>query len=500
MSNTNTESALHNAEPRSASTLQKSERIRKKSQQIAEKSKRISERNALLYPSFAQSAVEDAPAETVSSETLRHEEKPIAKKTRRARPDNGRRFDGFGISAVTGDGDSARYFCYLEDQNLSVQYLEILHRDYELQADQISVEIKEVRPGANDTITLLRVAADDGGDHTFNLAPMVCGTPEDRRSLHSNPGNLRVKHTHKVHPDALSTLCSISRKDFQGGFPMAPVTRIGARAFMGLEGLRHVVLPETVREIEHDAFRHSSLTEVTIPGTAGRVTIGDMAFFGCHALTKATLSEGVIAIFHHAFSDCSALAEVSFPSSLIYLGENAFARTALKSLTLPEGLAMIGMGAFRETPLETVRLPDSMKVIGPFAFSCCKKLNDIRLGKGVVRIGRGGFWGCESLPYLRLPDSLQFVEPGAFDSCFALKILSLPGSVELEGPALQNCPLEKVLLRSTPTPSLRQQLEARSPQHILTPLSSSEYIRFSRYENRYIPYPAILSAADLDDL
>lgn len=100
MSNTNTESALHNAEPRSASTHQKSERIRKKSQQIAEKSKRISERNALLYPSFAQSAVEDAPAETVSSETLEHEEKPIAKKTRRARPDNGRCFDGFGISAV----------------------------------------------------------------------------------------------------------------------------------------------------------------------------------------------------------------------------------------------------------------------------------------------------------------------------------------------------------------------------------------------------------------
>ena len=410
--------------------------------------------------------------------------------------------EGFGISAVSGDGDSARYFCYLEDANLSLQYLQISHRDYDLQADQISVEITEACPGTNETISLLRVTTGDSGAQTFDLSVLTHGTPEQRSALHSPAYRPRTRkaRSHKVYLEPEKCFCRIAPKDFYGGFPSAPVTRIGARAFLGLEELRHVVLPETVREIEHDAFRHSGLTEVIIPGAAGRVTIGDMAFFGCHALTKVTLSEGVFGLFSSAFSDCSALTEVSLPSSLTYLGDNAFSRTALKSLTLPEGLAVIGMGAFRETPLETVRLPDSLKVIGAFAFSCCKKLKDIRLGNGVVRIGRGSFWGCESLPYLRLPDSLQFVEPVAFDSCFALKTLSLPGSVEFESLALENCPLEMVLLRSTPTCSLQQQLAANPPQHILTPLSSTHYMRFCRYENQYIPHPEILPAVDLDVL
>ena len=409
---------------------------------------------------------------------------------------------GFGISAVAGDGEAARYFCYLEEANLSLQYLEIAHRDYSLNENQISVEFKEVCPKGNDTITLLRVTTGDDGDQTFDLSVLKHGAPEQRRALHSPAycPRTRKARSHRVYLEAEKYFCRISPKDFRGGFPAVPVTRIGARAFLGLDTLRHIVLPETVLDIEHDAFRYCGLTEVIIPGAAGRVTIGDMAFFGCDALTKVALSEGIFGIFSSAFSDCSALTEVSFPSSLAYLGDNAFSRTGLKSLTLPEGPAMIGMGAFRETPLETVRLPDSMKVILPLAFSCCKNLKDLRLGNGVIRIGRGSFWGCESLPYLRLPDSLQFVEPVAFDSCFALKTLSLPGSVEFEGLALENCPLEMVLLRSTPTHSLQQQLAANPPQHILTPLSPSHYMRFCRYENQYIPHPEILPAADLDVL
>ena len=98
MSNTNTESTTHNVEPRSANTLQRSERIRKKSLRIAEKSKKISERNALLYPSFAQSTVEDAPDEAVAPGSTEQENKPTAKKTRRERLSNSKKHDGIGFS------------------------------------------------------------------------------------------------------------------------------------------------------------------------------------------------------------------------------------------------------------------------------------------------------------------------------------------------------------------------------------------------------------------
>lgn len=397
---------------------------------------------------------------------------------------------GFGISAVSGNGASARYFCYLEDADLSLQYLEIAHRDYVLRPDQLSVQIREVSPAEDDTISLLRIATGDVGDQTFDLSAMICGTPEQRRSLHSGSYCPRRKRVHRVYLEAPKALCRISPKGFRGGFPAAPVTRIAANAFVLLEGLRHVVLPDTVQVIERYAFHSCGLTELTLPAAKAGLTIGEYAFYDCTSLASVTLPEGLTSIQHTAFADCPALVELSLPSSLVYLGPSAFARTGLKSLTLPDGLAVIGHGAFRETPLETVRLPDSVQVIEPYAFSCCKHLKYVRGGNGVIRIGSGAFCFCESLSYLRLPNSLQFVEPCAFDGCTALAILSLPGHVEFSGRALENCPLETVLLRSAAGPSVCQQLLVFDPpRSILFSMNGGQCMRFQYHQNEYIPDP-----------
>lgn len=406
---------------------------------------------------------------------------------------------GFGISAVSGNGESARYFCYLEDADLSLQYLEIAHRDYVLRPDQLCTQIREVSPAEDDTISLLHVATGDAGDQTFDLSVMIRGTPEQHRSLHSESYCPRRKRVHRVYLEASNAFCRISPKGFRGGFPTVPVTRIAARAFLLLEELRHVALPDTVRVIEHDAFRYSGLTELVLPAAKAGITIAEDAFSNCDALASVTLPEGLTSIPRFAFSDCSALVELSLPSSLVYLGHDAFARTGLRTLTLPDGLAVIGMGAFRETPLETVRLPDSVQIIEPYAFSCCKHLNDVRLGNGVIRIGSGAFCFCASLPYLRLPDSLQFVDPVAFDNCTALTTLSLPAHVEFSGLALENCPLETVLLRGTPSPSVWQQFASNPPRSILFPMNGVHCMRFLYHQNAYIPDPRVISV-DLDIL
>ena len=46
------------------------------------------------------------------------------------------------------------------------------------------------------------------------------------------------------------------------------------------------------------------------------VAIGDAAFYGCSALTRAVIPEGITSIGSSAFSQCENLTEAIFPSSV----------------------------------------------------------------------------------------------------------------------------------------------------------------------------------------
>ena len=68
--------------------------------------------------------------------------------------------------------------------------------------------------------------------------------------------------------------------------------KIGEHAFGGRNySLEEVTLPDSVREIEENAFNGcAALTSVKMG--QGVETIGSEAFWGCHALTHADLPEG----------------------------------------------------------------------------------------------------------------------------------------------------------------------------------------------------------------
>lgn len=104
------------------------------------------------------------------------------------------------------------------------------------------------------------------------------------------------------------------------------VTSIGQGAFEGCTALTSITIPESIKEIDAYAFRHSGLKSITIPNSVR--TIEYCTFYGCNSLENVVIPESVRYIEESAFGYCRNLTSVIIPndglnSAGIY--ENAFA-------------------------------------------------------------------------------------------------------------------------------------------------------------------------------
>ena len=93
--------------------------------------------------------------------------------------------------------------------------------------------------------------------------------------------------------------------------------------------------------------------------------IDDYAFKNCTNLNFMDIS-GVQSIGRGAFSGCTGLTRVTFPTKLVAIKEDAFSYcSALESLTLPGSLLTIEAGAFVGcSSLPLVEIPSSVIYVG----------------------------------------------------------------------------------------------------------------------------------------
>ena len=294
------------------------------------------------------------------------------------------------------------------------------------------------------------------------------------------------------------------------------LTSIGNNAFQDCSSLATVKLPESLETIGNYAFRYcTSLEEVRIPSGVTSVS-GSAPFSGCTALTKVTFGSGttkvpgnicrgmealttveyeeaneITGIGSYAFYNCSALATVTIPDTVVNVENNAFQGcSSLTTVTLPEGLTSIGNYAFQDcSSLATVTLPESLQTIGNNAFRNCTFLGEVRIpsgvtsvsssapfdgctaltkvtfGKGITKvpgnicrnmkalttvvyeegstitsIGSYAFYNCSALTTVTIPDTVTNVESSAFYNCSALEKILLPeGLTSLGNSAFYNC-------------------------------------------------------------
>ena len=110
----------------------------------------------------------------------------------------------------------------------------------------------------------------------------------------------------------------------------AGVTHVGNYAFDGLELVKKITLPDTLKTIGTASFRHTGIETLEIPGSVE--FIGYYAFGKCYNLTGVTLNEGLEGIGLGAFYECMMLQEITIPGTVTIIEMEAFAYSGLQTV------------------------------------------------------------------------------------------------------------------------------------------------------------------------
>ncbi len=307
-----------------------------------------------------------------------------------------------------------------------------------------------------------------------------------------------------------STVTSIGEGAFNGssvsGAVTLPedVTEIAANTYAGWSGLTAITIPATVKSIGANAFLNcTGLTEIVIP--EGVETIGDCAFNGCSnvkrvilpasllsigteafvgvapeilqtptanlsgmtmaGVTTLNIPEGVTAVTE-SFASCTALEQVTLPSTLESIGGNAFeGLQGLAEIVIPEGVTEIGDYAFRGcTGLEKITLPTTLKTLGVQAFAGCPGFTQVELPDGMTEIAANAFKDCANLTSIKLPSTVKSIGVNAFLNCTGLTEIVIPEGVTAIGDyAFKGCTNLATITLPTPLPSIGVQAFAGCP-------------------------------------
>ena len=263
------------------------------------------------------------------------------------------------------------------------------------------------------------------------------------------------------------------------------VVEIGITAFAGLD-LANVIIPDTVKVIANTAFIDNKLTNLTIPS--------NVVFIGIDAFTNNNLVNinipnfvkhiGVNAFNYNLLPDEQAyiyarnndgsvdksklisygganrnvvvpsnvkviagdtfcnfgLTSIDIPSSVIYIGRNAFVNNNLpdnqafiyernsdgsidntklnsygganKNVVIPNGIKEISENAFQNSKITSVLIPNTVTSIGASAF-IGNNLTSITIPNGVTSIGNNAF-NYNQLTNVTIPSSVTIIDYNAF--------------------------------------------------------------------------------------
>ncbi|MCQ2345638.1 MAG: leucine-rich repeat domain-containing protein [Paludibacteraceae bacterium] len=186
-------------------------------------------------------------------------------------------------------------------------------------------------------------------------------------------------------------------------------------AFWGCNAMTKVTIPNSVKKIGSRAFSDcTGLTSVNFP-TSGEVSTGEYAFSGCTALNSVDLTH-VYLEYGYVFSGCSSLKTVKFPSvsSCTVLRDAMFEDCAIQSITLPTNLEWIGDAVFAGCPLTSIVIPDPVEEIWSNAFDGCP-LTSVKLSANLKILHKEVFANCQ-LTSIDLPATVTTIDDEAFKS------------------------------------------------------------------------------------
>ena len=257
-----------------------------------------------------------------------------------------------------------------------------------------------------------------------------------------------------------------------------PVTKIKAWAFgNGCDEKVTITIPDTVMEIDEDAFRVIDyfLTGIFVDENNKKYSSDEYGVLFNKDKTELILypvanerkayevPDSVESIADYAFEYSYNLEELSIPSSVTSIEKYAFDGSGgFKSITvnadnefysndehgvlfnkdktvlikypegsesetydIPYGVQEIGYGAFyNSVNLKNITIPNSVSVIGERAFEDCFFLSEIVIPEGVQIIEFCAFDDC-GLTSVSIPSSVTNIGESAFGGCDSLKVITV---------------------------------------------------------------------------
>ena len=161
---------------------------------------------------------------------------------------------------------------------------------------------------------------------------------------------------------------------------------------------------------------------------SGVTGVGKDAFYGCDDLQVISLPDTVTQLDDNAFGNCPALSDIlvdaknpaykSVDGALYSKDGTVLVKGPANAETfvVPDGVATIGDYAFFGAKyLTSIYFPEgSLTTIGAMAFEFCEGLTELLLPAGVTEIGMYAFAHCSGLRSVDLPVSLKHVSDMAF--------------------------------------------------------------------------------------
>lgn len=180
-----------------------------------------------------------------------------------------------------------------------------------------------------------------------------------------------------------------------------------------------VVIPDSVTEIEENAFSNMRLLDVRMSNSIEKMGTG---VFTNSSVYTLTISESVWMHFRNDLLDgVKNIGFVEDGKKLLYYGwdKSPFERWDINRYT------DIGKGVFANFKFEKEKLviPSSIHSIGEQAFMGCTTLVSVQLPDTITYIGDEAFKDCENLSELNIPMAVPWLAKNTFEGCINLKLV-----------------------------------------------------------------------------
>lgn len=209
------------------------------------------------------------------------------------------------------------------------------------------------------------------------------------------------------------------------------VTSVAASAFYNNKTITSATIPATITEVGTDAFRNMTNLRT--------LNIADL---------KAWCA------INFVNGNANPLYNV-FPTSTSQWGKVYIAGEQVSTdLVIPEGVTSIGRAFYGFKSLTSVTFPSTLVTMGDQVFANCEGLTEVVIPEGVTEMG-SVFFGCKNLASVTLPSTLETLKGSTFYNCNLTEVV-LPASLKTMGSMIfsGNYKLTKVTCYAVEPPTI----------------------------------------------